>query len=89
MFYVHVVEEKVTKEGYHCLVTVGTTNFDELMKSLFDQKELFASGLKKQNIRTLTLQIGGTSALSKKDFEPLIKALSKVPTDMTLSNRAF
>jgi len=70
-------KEKITKEGYHCLVTVGTTNFDELMKSLFDQKELFASGLKKQNIKTLTLQIGGTSSLSTKDFEPLKKALSK------------
>jgi len=71
-------EEKISKEGYHCLITVGTTNFDALMRSLFEQKELFATGLKKQNISSLTLQIGGTSTLNKdSDFKPLIKELKK------------
>jgi UDP-N-acetylglucosamine transferase subunit ALG13 len=77
---------KIVKEGYHCLVTVGTTNFDALMTSLFDQKDIFASGLKKQNIRTLTLQIGNTTTLSKKDFEPLVSALKKEGVDCKIVN---
>eukprot|EP00750_Incisomonas_marina_P006848 INCI14728.6.p1 GENE.INCI14728.6~~INCI14728.6.p1 ORF type:complete len:533 (-),score=77.86 INCI14728.6:1486-3084(-) len=57
--------------GKHCLITVGTTNFDELIKLLDASAASFAKALAQNGITSLTVQRGGTSQFRPKALENL------------------
>lgn len=59
-------------DSRHCLLTVGTTNFDRLIQTLDASVAEFSGALRRLGIETITIQIGGTAT-----FVP--EALQKLP----------
>ena len=67
------------KNTGHCLITVGTTNFDDLLCVILSEPKRFSQILaKKLQVKTLTIQFGGTSKLKQEDFKELKDCLNKV-----------
>merc|ERR1712060_731933 len=69
----------------HCLVTVGTTNFDRLIKTLDTNARDFMNNLKCLGIETVTIQCGGTS----KFVPDALQNMPNVRVVRTLSHLEF